>query len=151
MNLERLLSMATITKDVGNRRFPHDPSEADSGICVRESCCMEVHLSFWTSQQWSKEEPWKEVGRLKTEGEGFKQHWGEGCYHGAPHLGGAIPREREVGMEEGEVGNQEMLHFSRIKAGGELEGWHMRTPTIWNRGGGRKNWMQGVLAAGCEP
>lgn len=25
--------MATITKDVGNGRFPHDPSGADSGIC----------------------------------------------------------------------------------------------------------------------
>lgn len=40
------------------------------------------------------------------------------------------PRERQVGMEEEEGGNQEMLDFSRIKHGGELEGWHMRTPTI---------------------
>lgn len=32
------------------------------------------------------------------------------------------PREREVGMEEGEVGNQEMLNSSRIKPGGELKG-----------------------------
>lgn len=62
------------------------------------------------------------MGRLKIEGEGFKQHWGEGCLHGAPHLGGGTPRERDVGMEEVDVGNQEMLHFSRIKTGGELEG-----------------------------
>lgn len=41
---------------------------------------------------------------------------------GAPHLGGAVPRGREDGMEEEEVGNQEMLQFSRIKRGGELEG-----------------------------
>lgn len=57
MNLERLLFMATITKEVGNRRFPCDLNEEDSAICVRESLCMEVYLSFWISQEGSKEDP----------------------------------------------------------------------------------------------
>lgn len=130
--------MDTITKEVGNRRFPQgrEIQESVSGKAV-------VQRYIWVFGH-PKRRPLKRGERGKIGGEGFKKCWGEGFLYGAPCLGGT-PREREVGMEEGEVGNQEMLNLSRIKTGGELEGWYVRTPTVWNSGGRGEKVMQGVL------
>lgn len=57
MNTESLPCMATITREVGNRRFPDVLGEGDSGTCVRESCHQEAHSSFVDIPTWSKGDP----------------------------------------------------------------------------------------------
>lgn len=49
----------------------------------------------------------------------------------------ALVKEQIPPAQEGEVGNEEMLHFCRIKTG-VLEGWPMMASVIWSRGEGRK-------------
>ena len=59
----------------------------------------------------------------------------------------ALVKEQTPPMQEGEVGNEEMLHFCRIKTG-ELQGWHMRAPMIWIRGGGGE--QMNARSSGCR-
>lgn len=67
--------------------------------------------------------PLKRGGRVKIEGGGLNNTGGKDAYMEllalvVEHQG----RERWERRREGEVGNQEMVHFSRIKSGGELKG-----------------------------
>lgn len=122
----------------GHHHWVRKTQESVSGKGVHQ----EAHWSFADVPAWQQRRP------LKTGGEGgyrrvVNSSVGMDAYVELP----ALVKEQTPPMQEREVGNEEMLHCCRRKPG-ELDGWHMRAPMIWSRGGGRE--QMNARSSGCR-
>lgn len=86
---------------------------------------------LWTSPPGAKETPEKRWGGWKSKGSGFNSTVGMDAY--VELL--ALVKEQRAPMQDGggKWGDAALL---QDKNWWVLEGWHLRAPTIWSRGGG---------------